>query len=196
VVKRVFDIVISFLGLLVLSPLFLFISISVAATSRGGIFYCQIRVGKNGKDFRLIKFRTMKTGSDTKGLLTIGSSDNRITSVGRWLRKLKMDELPQFFNILTGKMSFVGPRPEVRKYVDLYTPEQMKVLEVKPGLTDYASLEYFNESDVLHSFTDPEIAYINRIMPDKLALNLKYIREAGFRNDLMIIARTIRQIFL
>lgn len=192
--KRAFDILLSVIALIVLSPLLLIISMFVLFSSRGGILFMQTRVGKKGKDFTLLKFRTMEKGSDKKGLLTIGKSDNRITKPGRWLRKYKLDELPQLFNILTGNMSFVGPRPEVRKYVNLYSPDQMKVLSVKPGLTDYASLEYLNESEILNSFSDPEKAYINQIMPDKLVLNLRYIEEQGFLNDLKIMVRTVRQI--
>jgi len=192
--KRAFDILLSVIALIVLSPLLLIISMFVLFSSRGGILFMQTRVGKKGKDFTLLKFRTMEKDSDKKGLLTIGKSDNRITKPGRWLRKYKLDELPQLFNILTGNMSFVGPRPEVRKYVNLYSPDQMKVLSVKPGLTDYASLEYLNESEILNSFSDPEKAYINQIMPDKLVLNLRYIEEQGFLNDLKIMVRTVRQI--
>lgn len=193
--KRAFDIFFSILALIVLSPLFVIISILIVLDSKGGSFFFQRRVGKNNKDFTLIKFRTMVKESDAKGLLTIGENDSRITKTGSRLRKYKMDELPQLINILKGEMSFVGPRPEVRKYVDLYTPFQLKVLSIKPGLTDYASLEYINESDLLQSFSDPEKVYIEKIMPDKLALNLQYINEQGFLNDLKIIGKTIRQIF-
>ena len=155
-VKRLFDLLFSILGLVVLSPLFLIVSLFIISDSRGGIFYFQRRVGKNNKDFNLIKFRTMMTGADNKGLLTIGEQDHRITKTGWWLRKYKLDELPQLINILKSEMSFVGPRPEVRKYVEMYIEEQKKVLLVKPGLTDYASLEYINENEVLTSYSDPE----------------------------------------
>lgn len=192
--KRLFDLLISFLGLVVLSPLFLIVSLFIISDSRGGIFYYQRRVGKNNKDFNLIKFRTMMTGADNKGLLTIGEQDYRITKTGRWLRKYKLDELPQLINILKGEMSFVGPRPEVRKYVDLYSPEEAIVLSVRPGLTDYASLEYINENEVLSTFSDPEKAYVEIIMPAKLLLNLKYIREQGMITDLEIIFKTLRKI--
>jgi lipopolysaccharide/colanic/teichoic acid biosynthesis glycosyltransferase len=192
--KRLFDLLFSFLGMVVLSPLFLIVSIFIISDSRGGVFYCQKRVGKNNKDFNLIKFRTMMTGADNKGLLTIGEQDQRITKTGRWLRKYKLDELPQLINILKGEMSFVGPRPEVRKYVDLYSPEQAIVLSVRPGLTDYASLEYINENQVLSTYSDPEKAYVEIIMPAKLLLNLKYIRQRGMITDLEIIFKTLRKI--
>lgn len=192
--KRLFDLLFSFLGMVVLSPLFLIVSLFIISDSRGGVFYCQKRVGKNNKDFNLIKFRTMMTGADNKGLLTIGEQDQRITKTGRWLRKYKLDELPQLINILKGEMSFVGPRPEVRKYVDLYSPEQAIVLSVRPGLTDYASLEYINENQVLSTYSDPEKAYVEIIMPAKLLLNLKYIRQRGMITDLEIIFKTLRKI--
>jgi len=192
--KRLFDLLFSFLGMVVLSPLFLIVSLFIISDSKGGVFYCQKRVGKNNKDFNLIKFRTMMTGADNKGLLTIGEQDQRITKTGRWLRKYKLDELPQLINILKGEMSFVGPRPEVRKYVELYSPEQAIVLSVRPGLTDYASLEYINENQVLSNFSDPEKAYEEIIMPAKLLLNLKYISEQGMITDLEIIFKTLRKI--
>lgn len=192
--KRLFDLLFSFLGMVVLSPLFLIVSLFIISDSKGGVFYCQKRVGKNNKDFNLIKFRTMMTGADNKGLLTIGEQDQRITKTGRWLRKYKLDELPQLINILKGEMSFVGPRPEVRKYVELYSPEQAIVLSVRPGLTDYASLEYINENQVLSNFSDPEKAYVEIIMPAKLLLNLKYISEQGMITDLEIIFKTLRKI--
>jgi len=163
--------------------------------STGGIFYIQTRVGKNGKDFFLFKFRTMHTGSDKKGLLTVGARDSRITRTGFFLRKYKLDELPQLFNVLFGSMSLVGPRPEVRKYVEIYNDEQKKVLGVKPGITDYASIEYVNENEILAKSENPEETYIREIMPDKLQLNLKYIREKSFLTDLKIIFRTLTKIF-
>jgi lipopolysaccharide/colanic/teichoic acid biosynthesis glycosyltransferase len=193
--KRGFDVLFSFLALVILIPLFIAISLLVVMGSEGSAFYFQKRVGRNGKDFTLIKFRTMLKKSDSIGLLTIGENDSRITKTGRWLRKYKLDELPQLVNIFLGDMSIVGPRPEVRKYVDLYSPEQLTVLSVRPGLTDYASLEYINENNLLSSFSYPERAYIEKIMPDKLMLNLKYIKEQGFMKDLKIIFRTISRIF-
>jgi lipopolysaccharide/colanic/teichoic acid biosynthesis glycosyltransferase len=192
--KRLFDILFSFLSLVFLLPVFLVISILIVLGSKGGVFFTQTRVGKNQQDFKLLKFRTMFTGSEKKGLLTVGDSDNRITSTGKWLRKAKLDELPQLLNILKGDMSFVGPRPEVKKYVDLYDKEQLRVLSVRPGLTDYASIEYVNENEILAKYPDPEKAYIEIIMPAKLELNKKYIKEKNLLVDLKIILRTIGKV--
>jgi lipopolysaccharide/colanic/teichoic acid biosynthesis glycosyltransferase len=192
--KRLFDVVFSLILLIILSPLFFFISIFILTDTVGGIFYLQRRVGKNNRDFSLLKFRTMVLGADTKGLLTIGDQDHRITKTGRWLRKYKLDELPQLLNIIKGDMSLVGPRPEVRKYVDRYTSEQRIVLSVRPGLTDYASLEYIRENEILSSYSDPEKAYLEIIMPEKLRLNLNYIREQSMFTDLKIILKTIMKI--
>lgn len=158
------------------------------------LFYLQTRVGKHGKDFKLFKFRTMHLYADKKGLLTVGGRDPRVTNIGYYLRKYKLDELPQLFNVLLGSMSLVGPRPEVRKYVDLYTNEQQLVLSVKPGITDFASLEYINENDLLAKSDNPEKTYIDEIMPAKLALNAKYIKQQGFLVDLKIIINTILKI--
>ncbi len=194
-VKRLFDLLFSVLGLIFLSPLFIILSIIIVVDSKGGVFYFQQRVGKNNKDFGLIKFRTMGEKSDKAGLLTIGAEDNRITKSGKWLRKYKIDELPQLYNILKGEMSFVGPRPEVRKYVDLYNYSQLKVLSIKPGLTDYASMKYINESEILATFSDPEKIYIEKIMPEKLVLNLKYIKEQGFFTDFNILFKTMVKVF-
>ena len=193
--KHFFDIIFSIAGLIILFPLFLIISIWILMDSKGCVFFFQTRVGKNNKDFQMIKFRTMFSNSENKGLLTIGNTDIRITKTGKWLRKYKVDEFPQLMNILKGEMSFVGPRPEVRKYVDLYNHTQMKVLSVKPGLTDYASLEYINENEILERYDDPEKVYIEKIMPEKLTLNIKYINEKGFFTDLKIMLKTIRKIF-
>jgi len=193
--KRLFDIVFSTLGLFLLFPFLILISLFVVLTSKGGVFYLQERVGRSNKNFRLLKFRTMKTGADKSGLLTIGGRDPRITKIGYYLRKYKLDELPQLLNVLSGSMSIVGPRPEVRKYVDRYTVEQRKVLEVKPGITDYASLEYFSENELLAKSSDPEQTYITEVLPAKLSLNKKYISEAGFLTDLKIIFRTLTKIF-
>ena len=192
--KRTFDIFSSLIGLIILSPFLFIISILILITSRGGIFYHQVRVGKNGKDFHLWKFRTMKTDSDKPGLLTVGGRDARITGIGYFLRKYKIDELPQLINVLFGDMSLVGPRPEVRKYVNMYTPEQLHVLDVQPGITDYASIEYSNENDLLAKSSDPEKTYIDEVMPAKLKLNMKYIAEKSFGTDLKIIFRTIGKI--
>ncbi len=192
--KRLFDIGCSFIGLLLLSPLFLVIAAWILLDSRGGVFYRQVRVGQFGRDFRLFKFRSMRPGSDKKGLLTVGGRDNRITRSGYFLRRYKLDELPQLINVLTGDMSLVGPRPEVRKYVELYTEEQKKVLQVRPGITDYASIEYARENDLLAQSNDPEKTYIEEIMPAKLLLNMKYINEQGLGTDMKIIFRTFGKI--
>ncbi len=192
--KRLFDIVFSLIGIALLSPLIILIALLVGLSSKGGVFFVQSRVGKNNKDFKLFKFRTMHTGADKKGLLTVGGRDPRVTGVGYYLRKYKLDELPQLFNVLFGSMSFVGPRPEVRKYVALYNDEQRRVLNIKPGITDYASLEYFSENDLLAKSANPEQTYIQEIMPAKLALNSKYIAEQGLLTDLRIILRTLRKI--
>lgn len=193
--KRLFDITFAFVGLVLLLPLFLFISIWILLDSRGGIFYRQTRVGKSGVDFKLWKFRSMRPDSDKKGLLTVGGRDPRITRSGYFLRKTKMDELPQLINVLIGDMSFVGPRPEVRKYVELYSNEQKKVLNVRPGITDIASLEYFEESELLAKSSDPEKTYIEEIMPAKLKLNLQYIDKASLGTDIGMIFKTIGRIF-
>lgn len=192
--KRIFDIVFSLAGIIILSPFLIVIGLIVAFDSAGGIFYLQKRVGKNNVDFYLIKFRTMVENSDRKGFLTVGSNDSRITRSGGWIRKLKLDELPQFFNILKGEMSFVGPRPEVREYVNLYTEDQLRVLSIRPGLTDYASIKYSNENEILSSFINPEKAYIEEIMQDKLRLNLRYIDSMSFSTDLKIIFMTLKKI--
>ena len=183
------------MGLLTLFPFLLLLSIFILFDSRGGVFYFQKRVGRNNRDFSLIKFRTMITGADKNGLITVGNNDVRITPVGKFLRKYKIDELPQLINILMGDMSFVGPRPEVRKYVEMYNEEQRKVLRLRPGLTELASLEYFHENEMLSKTNDPEKTYIEEIMPHKLALNLKYIEKQNFFFDLGIIFKTIAKIF-
>ena len=192
--KRIFDLFFSTIGILMLMPVFVLIAISIVFDSRGGIFYRQIRVGKGNKDFAMFKFRTMRSGSDQKGLITIGNKDQRITKSGYFLRKYKLDELPQLINILKGDMSFVGPRPEVRKYVDLYDDEQLKVLSVRPGLTDFSSLYFIDESEILKLSPHPEETYINVILPAKLELCKKYIQESSFTTDLKIIGKTILKI--
>ncbi len=189
--KRLFDITASFFGILILSPLLIFIGLWVGLSSKGGVFYKQIRVGKNNKDFKLYKFRSMRVNSDKQGLLTVGSKDSRITKAGYFIRKYKIDELPQLINVLKGDMSFVGPRPEVRRYVDLYSEEQMKVLSVRPGITDPASIKYRNENDLLSSASNPEEYYIQHIMPDKLKINIDYINNRTFVKDIKIIFQTI-----
>ncbi|MCD4665429.1 MAG: sugar transferase [Bacteroidales bacterium] len=192
--KRLFEILFSVISLIILSPFLLIISLLIIFDSKGGVFFIQERVGKNNTDFNLIKFRTMVVESDKKSLITIGITDSRITRIGKWLRSYKIDEFPQLFNILKGEMSFVGPRPEVRKYVKLYNDKQLQVLNVKPGLTDYASLEYLNENEIMAKFSNPEKAYVEQIMPAKLKLNLQYIREQGFFTDIKIVFKTIRKI--
>lgn len=193
-IKRIFDFIAALIGMLLLSPIFLGIWLLIVMNSRGGGFYRQVRVGKNGKDFKLWKFRTMSLNADKGSLLTVGGRDPRVTSVGYYLRKYKLDELPQLINVITADMSLVGPRPEVRKYVDLYTPIQLAVLSVRPGITDYASIEYSNENELLALSENPEKTYIEEIMPAKLNLNLKYIQEQGLGVDMAIIAKTIWKI--
>lgn len=193
--KRIFDIISSSIVLLICSPFFIIISLLVAFGSKGGVFYKQTRVGKNNEDFKLYKFRTMVVDADKSGQLTVGGRDSRITKTGFFLRKYKLDELPQLINILKGEMSVVGPRPEVRKYVDLYTEEQLKVLSVQPGLTDYASIMYSNENEILGKSDNPEETYIKEIMQEKLKLALKYIEEKSFLTDLKIIFLTLKKIY-
>lgn len=187
---RFFDFLFSLLGLIILSPLLLLISLCIVFDSRGGVFYRQIRVGKNGKDFKLYKFRSMRSGSDRRGLITVGEKDSRITRVGYFLRKYKLDELPQLINVLKGEMSLVGPRPEVRKYVDLYTPEQREVLSVVPGITDYASIEYVDENRILGGAVDPDKTYVEVIMPDKIRYNMRYIEHRSVKEYFKIIFLT------
>ncbi len=189
--KRSFDIISSLFGLIIIFPFLFIIAVLVLLESKGGIFYFQTRVGKNNLDFKLYKIRTMYKDADKRGLLTVGTRDKRITRVGYYLRKYKLDEFPQLLNILFGDMSFVGPRPEVRKYVDLYTQEQMKVLTVKPGLTDFASLKYYNENEILSKFEDAEKGYIEFVMPDKIKLNMEYIQRKSFMLDIKIIFQTL-----
>ena len=193
VAKRLFDFFSALFALILFSPLLLIIAIWIMVDSRGGVFYKQIRVGKNQKEFGLLKFRSMRPNSDKAGQLTIGN-DSRVTKVGAFLRKYKLDEIPQLINILKGELSVVGPRPEVPKYVNMYSKEQLKVLEALPGLTDYASIEYLNEQAVLGAAEDPEKAYIEEVMPAKLRLNLKYIHERSFWLDIKLIFKTIGKI--
>ncbi|MCQ2284387.1 MAG: sugar transferase [Bacteroidales bacterium] len=192
--KRFFDIISSFFVLLIFLPLWLIIALAIVMESRGGVFYRQVRVGKGNKDFHLYKFRTMCVGSDKKGLLTVGERDNRITKVGYFLRKYKIDEFPQLINVLKGDMSIVGPRPEVRKYVDMYSADQLKVLRVRPGLTDYASIRYVNENELLAASADPERTYIEEVMPAKLNLNLQYIQNQSLWGDFKLIFETFAAI--
>lgn len=189
--KRCFDIFFSLLGILCLLLVFLFVAIAIKCSSKGPVLFKQERVGKNGKLFKIWKFRSMVVDAEAKGRQITTDGDNRITKVGKFIRKTKIDELPQLFNVLSGKMSFVGPRPEVPRYVALYTEEQRKVLSVKPGITDLASIEFRNENDMLKEAEDPDKKYIEEIMPAKLELNLKYIEKAGFFYDIGLIFKTI-----
>ncbi len=192
--KRILDIFFSSIGLVIISPLFIVISILITLDSKGGIFYKQKRIGKKGKEFYLLKFRSMNRGSDKKGLLTVGA-DNRITKIGKFIRKYKIDELPQLINVLKGDMSLVGPRPEVKKYVDLYSEEQKKVLSVRPGITDFASIEYFDENELLAKSDKPEETYIEQIMPEKINMNMKFIDNPSIKNYFVVIFKTLLKIF-
>jgi lipopolysaccharide/colanic/teichoic acid biosynthesis glycosyltransferase len=193
-IKRLFDLMITLPMLLLVSPFFLIIALLIKIGSNGPVFYKQTRVGLNNRDFKILKFRTMHLNADKAGLLTVGGRDPRVTPIGFFLRKYKLDELPQLLNVLFGSMSLVGPRPEVRKYVDLYNAEQQKVLTVKPGITDYASIEYSEENDLLAKSSDPEKTYIEEIMPAKLLLNQKYIAEKSIITDIKIIWMTATKI--
>lgn len=189
--KRIFDIIVSFFGLTLLSPLYLWIAIWIKCDSKGKILYKQTRVGCNNKDFKLYKFRSMRPDSDKERLITVGNRDPRITKSGYFIRKYKLDELPQLINVFIGDMSFVGPRPEVRKYVDLYTKEQLQVLNVRPGITDKASILYRNENELLEKNEDPEKYYCEVVMQNKLKINLEYVKNHSFIEDLKLIFKTI-----
>jgi lipopolysaccharide/colanic/teichoic acid biosynthesis glycosyltransferase len=193
--KRLFDFVFAAVLLLVLLPVLVAMALAVALTSRGGAFFRQVRVGRHGREFRLLKFRTMRPNSEAQGQLTIGGRDPRITGVGYFLRRTKLDELPQLWNVLVGEMSVVGPRPEVPKYVALYNAEQRAVLSVRPGITGMASIDYIDENELLARSADPERAYIEEVMPAKLALDLRYVREQSFALDLKIILATVGRVF-
>lgn len=191
---RFFDFILSLVGLVVLAPIFIVLAIWIKTDSKGPVFYKQVRVGQNGIDFGLFKFRSMVVDADKKGLITVGGRDPRITRSGYFIRKYKLDELPQLINVLLGDMSLVGPRPEVRKYVDLYTDEQQKVLSVKPGITDYASIEYMDENEILGKSSDPEKTYIEEIMPEKIKYNMKYIQNKNVSEYFKIIFLTLLKI--
>lgn len=191
---RFLDLLISILGILILSPLLIYIAIRVKLDSKGNIFYKQKRVGVNGNEFYLYKFRTMCAGADKKDLLTYGCTDARITKFGGWLRKYKLDELPQLFNVFLGEMSIVGPRPEVPKYVSLYNTEQREILKVRPGITDIASIKFISENDLLARQPEPEQYYIKHIMPEKIRLNTVFITDPTVSNYFRIIAMTIKKI--
>lgn len=192
--KRAFDSVAAALALFVLLPLFVVIGLLVQVGSPGGAFFRQTRVGRAGRTFRLLKFRSMRPGSEALGQITVGGRDPRITAIGHFLRKSKMDELPQLINVLMGHMSLVGPRPEVPKYVALYTAEQRQVLTVRPGITSLASLAYIDENELLGRSADPERTYVEVVMPAKLALDLQYVREQSFLGDLRILFTTFAHI--
>ncbi|MES2798914.1 MAG: sugar transferase [Bacteroidota bacterium] len=185
--KRIFDLVLSTIILLLFLPFGILISIWIFSESKGGVFYRQERIGKNGVPFKIFKFRTMRLGADKLGKLTVGERDPRITRAGYFLRKLKLDEFPQFLNVLVGEMSIVGPRPEVEEYTKLYTITQRKILSVKPGITDYASLEYFKENELLAATENPQETYIKEIMPAKIELNMRYIKNPSLGQDLKIM---------
>jgi lipopolysaccharide/colanic/teichoic acid biosynthesis glycosyltransferase len=192
--KRFADILLSFCAIVTLMLPGLIISLLIKLSSKGKVFFTQTRVGRSGKEFAILKFRSMRPSAESSGQLTVGENDPRITGIGNFLRKTKLDETPQLINIIKGEMSIVGPRPEVPKYVALYNEEQRKVLNVRPGLTDLASLEYFEENRLLGESDDPERTYIDTIMPHKLSLNLKYIQERSIMLDIRIILRTMMRI--
>jgi len=192
--KRTFDICISLLILAVFLPLGLLLMLLIATESRGGVFYLQDRVGKDGKVFKLLKFRSMRPNADKGSQITIGNRDPRITRTGYAIRRFKLDEFPQFVNVIKGDMSIVGPRPEVPFYVNLYSDEQRKILAVKPGITDYASLAYYDENEILAKAEDPQKAYIEEIMPAKIAINQRYLSQPGLLQDLKIIGLTAKKI--
>ena len=192
--KRLFDISASFIGLLLLSPILIALAIWIKLDSRGPVFFKQIRVGKGGKDFKILKFRSMYLDSEKSGQITVGDRDPRVTKSGYYIRKYKFDEIPQLFNVLKGEMSIVGPRPEVRRYVNLYTKDQMQILSVRPGITDPASIKYRNENEILEKVEDPEDYYIKVIMQDKIRYNLEYIENKSFHYDIKLIIRTFKAI--
>lgn len=190
-IKRIFDFVVSLIGAIVLSPILLIVAIAIKIDSKGKVLFLQKRVGRNGKPFYIYKFRTMVTDAEKLGKQITVGEDNRITKVGAFLRKYKIDELPQLLNVVKGDMSLVGPRPEVPRYVELYNEEERKVLEVRPGITDLASLRYKDENDILGKVENPEEYYINVIMKDKLKLNLEYIEKSNILFDISLIFKTI-----
>lgn len=193
-IKRIFDIIFSSIGLILLSPIFIVIAISIILDSKGPVFFKQARVGQFNKDFKIFKFRTMYVNSDKLGLLTVGNKDSRVTKMGYVLRKYKIDEFPQLINVLAGSMSFVGPRPEVRKYVNYYSKDDLQILNAKPGITDLASIEYRNESELIKKATNPEKKYIEEIMPAKIKLNKIYLSNYNIFTDIKIIIKTFASI--
>jgi lipopolysaccharide/colanic/teichoic acid biosynthesis glycosyltransferase len=188
--KRLFDIVFSVIVLLLFLPIGIIIGLWITMESRGGIFFIQERIGRNGVPFSMLKFRSMLKNAEASGKLTVGMNDQRITRSGKLSRKFKLDEFPQFINVLKGDMSVVGPRPEVKEFVDLYTKDQYKILDVKPGITDFASLEYFEENKLLGLSENPKETYISVIMPAKIELNKKYLNNPNLLTDLKIIWKT------
>lgn len=192
--KRLFDIIASGCGLIVLSPIFLIMGIWIKLDSKGAIFYRQVRVGRNNRDFRIFKFRSMHIDSDRGSLVTIGGRDPRITRSGYFIRKFKLDEFPQLINVFVGDMSVVGPRPEVRHYVNYWTPEQMHVLDVRPGITDPASIKFRNENELLEKAENPEKYYIEVIMQEKIRLYLEYVENANLWYDIKLIFKTFKVI--
>ena len=188
--KRFFDVIASGLGLIVLSPLFLILAIWIKLDSKGPVFYRQVRGGRYNKDFHIFKFRSMRVGADKGSLVSFGCHDPRVTRSGYFIRKFKFDELPQLINVFLGDMSLVGPRPEVRHYVDYWTPEQMHVLDVRPGITDPASIKFRNENELMEKAEDPEKYYIEVIMQEKIKLYLEYVEKHSFFYDLGLIFKT------
>lgn len=191
IIKRIFDFTVSSIGIIIISPILLVISILIKLDSKGPILFKQIRVGKNGKPFKIFKFRTMVVDAEKKGMQITVGRDSRTTKSGHVLRKTKLDELPQLFNVLTGEMSFVGPRPEVSRYVEMYDENQKSILKVRPGITDLASIKYRNENDLLAKSLDPEATYINEIMPKKIELNIEYLKNMSVLYDIKLIIRTV-----
>ena len=195
-IKRSFDLICSVIGLIILLPLLLIISICIKIDSKGPILFIQGRVGKNNIDFNIYKFRTMHVASQSKGLLTLGNNDSRVTKIGYFLRRYKIDEFPQLINVLLGDMSFVGPRPELRYYVNFYSEDDLKIFSVRPGITGLASLKYRNEVELLKAAKNPEDFFINTIIPDKLKYNKTYIKKRNFFFDLKLICLTIFRVIL
>lgn len=192
--KRLFDIVLSAVGLALTSPLFVAIAIIIKIGSKGAVFYRGLRIGRDGKPFRMFKFRTMVPNADQIGGPSTAGNDPRLTRIGRWLRRYKLDELPQLINVLVGDMSFVGPRPEVAFYVDMYTEEERRLLVVRPGITDRASLRFSNEAEILEGHDDPEDAYMRLIRPEKIRLGLEYVDNWSLREDFRIMRQTVSKI--
>jgi len=191
--KRIFDILVSIIILLIFLPIGIILSVWILFESKGGIFYRQERIGQFGRPFKMLKFRSMRKNADQAGKLTVGMRDPRITRSGYFIRKFKLDEFPQFVNVLKGEMSIVGPRPEVKEYVDLYSESQREILDVKPGITDYASLEYFKENELLGKSADPQKTYIEEIMPAKIELNRKYLNKPTVATDIHIMWKTFKR---